>query len=170
MVEYNPDWGIGAPEPTEEQIAKWEAIKYVVSPLGDGLYLSGFPDDAVQARMRELDIEYMFSCTRAEPPAIPGVTTVRTPFDDNVNELPDLEVLTAPAEQISDLLDDGESVLIHCMYGLNRSALLAAHVLALRDPGVNGKDILMAIRNARTGALHNELFASAVAGLNNPAP
>ena len=170
MAEINPDWSIGAKEPTKRQIAKWEAIKYVVSPLGNGLYLSGFPDDSVQNRMKELDIGFMFSCTRAVPPGIPGVAIIRTPFDDNVNELPDLQQLQWSAETIADLVEDGEIVLIHCMYGLNRSALLAAHAMALLDPEMRGKDILTAIRSARPGALHNALFADAVTKLNKTSP
>jgi protein-tyrosine phosphatase len=116
--------------------------------------------------MRELDIEYMYSCTRAEPPAIPGVTTIRTPFDDNSGELPDLEMLVSAAALIVDLLDDGESVLVHCMYGLNRSSLLAAYAIAMRYPNMSGKEILALIRKSRPGALHNALFADAVSRLN----
>lgn len=162
----NPDWSIGSKEPSKRQITEWERVKSIVSRVGQGLYLSGFPDDAVISRMKELDIQVMFSCTRAEPPFLPGVAILRIPFDDNVGELPDMTRITFAAEAIVKLLNEGESVLVHCMYGLNRSALLAGYVLALRHPSMSGDDILRQIRMGRPGALHNALYAHTVQSLN----
>lgn len=164
--EVNPDWGIGYAEPSPEQIAKWEAIKYQVSPLGGGLYLSGFPDKPVQKKLKKLHIETIVSCTRAEPPHIHNVNIIRVPFDDHVGELPSAELMTSAAEDICKRLDNFEPVLIHCLYGLNRSALLAAHVMARRYPEFSGDFILRRIREQREGALHNPMFAEAVSKLN----
>lgn len=168
MAEYNPDWGIGAPEPTEEQIKQWEAIKYFVSPIGGGLYLTGFPDTPVQEQMRSLGIQVLVSCTLAEPDPIKGITVIRVPFEDNATQLPDQQKIDYAVDKICDLLDNREPVAIHCMYGLNRSALVAAHVMARRLPLLTGEQILQRIRNQRPGALHNALFANAVAELNQP--
>jgi hypothetical protein len=170
MAEIDPDWSIGAKEPSKRQIAKWEKIKSVVSPIGGGLYLSGFPDRDVQDKALDLGIQVMVSCTHAEPEIIPGMSMIRVPFDDNVNELPDQQQINYAVDKICELLDNWEPVLIHCMYGLNRSALVAAHVIAKRLPLMTGDQILAHLRDRRPGALHNALFASAVAELNQTSP
>lgn len=164
----NIDWGIGyQQEASQAQIDFWEDIKSRVSKIASNLYLSGFPDELVQREMKRLGIKTVISCTHAEPSIDSrDVLVIRVPFDDDARALPPDDYIAGIVNDANAAMNDGEPVLVHCLYGLNRSALIAAHVLADRDPSLSGSEILAMIRKARPGTLHNELFADAVRKLN----
>jgi protein-tyrosine phosphatase len=70
--------------------------------------------------------------------------------------LPSLSRLHTVARLGSDLLRQGERVLVHCEMGLNRSALLAGLILV--HGGASGEDALQRLQDRRPGALFNERF------------
>lgn len=71
--------------------------------------------------------------------------------------LPPLSRLHAVAQLGSDLLRQGERVLVHCEMGLNRSALLAG--LILGHGGASGEAALERLQVRRPGALFNLRFS-----------
>jgi protein-tyrosine phosphatase len=71
--------------------------------------------------------------------------------------LPPLSRLHAVAQLGSDLLRQGERVLVHCEMGLNRSALLAGLILV--HGGVSGEAALERLQVRRPGALFNLRFS-----------
>jgi hypothetical protein len=119
--------------------------------------------------MEELGIGAVISCTRRDPPPLKGKKVVRVPFDDNLTQLPESMYLIYGTNAAMDMISKGHKVLVHCAYGLNRSALLAAHILSRRYPDWSGEEIYRLIKARREGSLHNELFAEAVKSLNQRA-
>lgn len=71
--------------------------------------------------------------------------------------LPPLPRLHAVAQLGSDLLRQGERVLVHCEMGLNRSALLAGLILV--HGGASGEDAFERLQVRRPGALFNVRFS-----------
>lgn len=156
--EYSGVWE----EPTAATIEHWESIKKVVSPVTDGLYLSGFPYSDVQEQMRRLGITLLVSTTQRRPPDIAGVPVYRMPFTDDSAKKPSWD-LKMHGEWIAGHLTHSEAnVLVHCAYGLNRSALVAAYALKALTPSLDGKSILRLLREKRPGCLHNPLYADLV--------
>jgi hypothetical protein len=159
------DWSVGYNhKPSQEQIDKWEAIKSVVSEVYPHLYITGYPDDSVIQRMKELKIEFLISTTVTPPPSLLYLWVYRVPFMDNKDELPDEKCLADAVHTGTLALYSGRNVLIHCAYGLNRSSLIAAKIIHNLS-GMAGPDIVSLIRDKRPGALHNPLYAANVAGL-----
>lgn len=161
MAKHNPDWSIGyGGTPTKEQIALWETVKSKVSYIGGRLYISGYPDEDVQQQMRDFGIKQLISLTQVDPPAIDGVEITRYPMKDSVEV--DKEQVRAAAEHVGRLVFRDEKVLVHCAYGLNRSALVAAQHIAnvIGQPYFDweGPEIIRLIRAKRKGALHNPYF------------
>jgi protein-tyrosine phosphatase len=74
---------------------------------------------------------------------------------------PELDDLAA---WVTERLDQGKSVYVHCAAGLNRSGLVVARVLVAR--GMTGKDAIALLRNRRSPAvLCNEAFADHIRSL-----
>lgn len=161
----NRDWSVGySGAPTQEQIDHWESIKGTVSEVYPLLYISGYPDDGVIARMRELGVSYMISTTISPPPPLIHLWIYRVPFVDNATELPNDKHLIEAVHTGVIALMSGKPVLVHCAYGLNRSALIAARIIN-EFSGLGGKEILKIIRERRPGVLHNPIYAEYVANL-----
>ena len=172
MVEANLDIRtVGrTKEPSKRQIAKWDKIKPTISQVDWNLFLSGFPDEEMFDQLRIFGIRSVISCTLTPPPDLIGVGSIRyvlrVPFEDDVGNLPDKETMELAVIAALDKLEQDERVLIHCMYGLNRSALVAGTVMAARHPEMLGADIVKQIKERRSGALHNPLYSYAVSQLN----
>lgn len=73
-------------------------------------------------------------------------------------EMPDVPTLWQLARVITESIDAGKKVLVHCAAGMDRSGLMCAAVLMLREP-ITGKEAMQRIRECRPGALANETFA-----------
>jgi protein-tyrosine phosphatase len=71
--------------------------------------------------------------------------------------LPPLRRLHAVAQLGSDLLRQGERLLVHCEMGLNRSALLAGLILV--HGGTSGEAAFERLQIRRPGALFNRHFS-----------
>lgn len=170
MTDLTQDYTVGRKTPpTDEQIAFWESVKSVVSPITEEIYVSGFPDTKVIEQIRELGIGAVISCTRTDPPALPVSNVIRVPFDDDLSVMPHEAYLIYGTNAAMDMIGKGHKVLVHCAYGLNRSALLVGHILGRRYPDLTGTQIFDIIKANREGSLHNELFAEAVRSINQRA-
>jgi len=89
-------------------------------------------------------------------PTVPGrCLYVYFPILDE--ELPDLPKLEAVAGLGAHLVSTGHRVLSHCGMGFNRSALVAGRIL--HRLGMPGTQVVERLRERRTGALFNEVFA-----------
>jgi hypothetical protein len=75
-------------------------------------------------------------------------------FDEG---LPDLVRLHAVARLGATLIKEGQAVLSHCGAGFNRSALVAGMILV--ELGWRGIDAVQRLRDRRSGALFNDVFA-----------
>ncbi len=72
-------------------------------------------------------------------------------------ELPDMPKLEAVARLGASMVQSGHRVLSHCGMGFNRSALVAGMILHYL--GMSGEEIVRHLRQRRSGALFNEVFA-----------
>lgn len=73
----------------------------------------------------------------------------------------------ATARWVTQLLGDGQRVLVHCLAGRNRSCLVAA--LALRERyGVNGATAAYRVQEARPSALSNPVHLAWLRALPGP--
>jgi protein-tyrosine phosphatase len=153
----DPDWGHGYGEaPSDELIAFWERVKLIVSEIVPKVYVSGFPDIAVRKQMRKLGIQRVISLTHKEPPEL-GIPVERFPFTDSVTKY-DVTQVQKAVDRTIQAMQDGEILLVHCAYGLNRSPLVTA--LALHQfTNLSGPWVLNLIRSKRPGALHNPMYA-----------
>ena len=75
-------------------------------------------------------------------------------FDE---DLPPLAKLRGLGALGAGLVRGGHRVLSHCGMGFNRSALLAG--LILHELGMPGPEVVVRLRQRRTGALFNQTFA-----------
>jgi hypothetical protein len=78
-------------------------------------------------------------------------------------DLPPLGRLLAVARLCAQAVAAGDTVLVHCLMGLNRSALVAGMVL--RHFGLTGAEAVARLRERRPGALYNDVFAEFLMGL-----
>jgi protein-tyrosine phosphatase len=60
---------------------------------------------------------------------------------------------------VEERIANGGTVLVHCMAGRNRSALIAGLILVRNEPGWSGLDAWDHITQLRPNALHNPHFA-----------
>ncbi len=89
------------------------------------------------------------------PTAADAFLYVYLPIHDG--DLPNLDRLHAVARLGAGLVGTGHRVLSHCGMGLNRSALVAGLILMVQ--GMTGQQAIERLRERRTGALFNEVFA-----------
>jgi len=163
VQEVDLDWSVNGDEVTDEIIQAWESIKTKVTQLAPNLYISGFPENEVVPKLDELNIGLIISTTQRMPRSISNIPMIRLPLSDDFEELPDLDKLSDVAwKAYTDIQERGTNVLVHCLYGLNRSSLVAGFILHLLYPEWSGEEILMHIQDQRPGALHNRLFAEIV--------
>jgi protein-tyrosine phosphatase len=95
-------------------------------------------------------------------PSNPGqIIYIYYPIYDEA--LPNLSRLHAIAQLAANLCKKGESVLAHCLLGLNRSGLLIGVILTYL--GLSGEAALALLRERRPGALYNDNFANYLVSL-----
>lgn len=76
---------------------------------------------------------------------------MRLPFPDT--GVPSLELATTAVQAVLDAATRGQNVVIHCKGGLGRTGLIAA--CALVATGISAAEAMVAVRNARQGAIEN---------------
>jgi hypothetical protein len=140
-------------------------LEFNIIEIGDfgKLYISADREDWSIAK------EYMISVLidldgeldRGVPYLPDGIIYIYFPILDL--NLPNIERLNAVARLGADLCRQGQAVLIHCLLGLNRSALVLG--VTLTYLGFTGKEALEIIKEKRPGALFNEVFAQYLASL-----
>jgi protein-tyrosine phosphatase len=100
-----------------------------------------------------------------QPPAswLPGSHVLHVPLQDRDAPIPSSELRSAEAaaSTVASWLRAGDSVLVTCWSGRNRSALVAG--LALRELGVSGPETVRMLRDARGDhVLGNQWFVAAL--------
>jgi protein-tyrosine phosphatase len=100
------------------------------------------------------------------PTAADAFLYVYLPIHDG--DLPNIARLHAVARLGASLVASGHRVLSHCGMGLNRSALVAG--LILMTQGMTGPQVVAQLRQRRTGALFNEVFARYLLDLDSFQP
>jgi len=123
--------------------------------------MTGMPTGETLRFIHENNVKLVVSATHMDPPIAIGIPTLRVPFEDHYQKLPDMGLIQFAGDLAIKVLDEGKSVLVHCAYGLNRSALIVAYVLT-HSYGLSGKEAVALIRRERPGTLHNPVFAKYV--------
>ena len=130
-----------------------------IVPLDDAgrLFLSGAIEDwkPVHDRGITVVIDLDGDVDHGVPTAADAFLYVYLPIHDG--DLPNIDRLHAVARLGACLVANGHRVLSHCGMGLNRSALVAG--LILMTQGMTGPQVVEHLRQRRTGALFNEVFA-----------
>ncbi|MBI4722345.1 MAG: dual specificity protein phosphatase family protein [Candidatus Stahlbacteria bacterium] len=72
--------------------------------------------------------------------------------------LPDTNILWGIAGLGAKMIKNGYKVLVSCVGGFNRSALINACIIKTLHPDLRGAEIIELIRKARPGALSNPTF------------
>jgi protein-tyrosine phosphatase len=88
------------------------------------------------------------------------VEVIKVPYDDTYKDLPKSQWLKIKltASRLASLVKAGNSVLITCAMGWNRSGLITAMTLAELYPTIPGEKIVQQIQLRRPNALGNEAF------------
>ena len=124
------------------------------------LFISAAIDDWESVRTHDIDV--VIDLEGGLDNCIPTVPNhciyVYFPIDDDDQQLPSLIKLRAIARMAAGLISEGHRVLSHCGMGFNRSALMAG--LILIELGIPGPQAVAQLRERRSGALYNEMFAA----------
>lgn len=150
----------------QRKFDSWERSRRRINELLPGtLYIGGFPDDAgILAQLSEAGVSLLVSATRRTPKPIEHVEIVRIPFEDS-RHFPPRAVLKSVAVYAHDWVNSEKGpVMVHCAYGLNRSALISAFIMK-ELTGWDGEEIFAAIRKRRPGSLHNKVYRDIVRSL-----
>lgn len=97
-----------------------------------------------------------------EPPPAADQLVIRWGIPD-APALPDLSLATPLAGLCAVRMGLGERVLIHCVQGMNRSALLTGLTLRAWD-GSWGTALVARLQALRPGSLYNDTFRTYLAG------
>lgn len=108
-----------------------------VTHLAYRLWIGSAPgapfDHSIVGAPRHEDFDVIFFCADEWPPppgGIPGVKIRRCAFDDSARLTnADIQTAMAAAQQVARDLVKGRTVLVTCMMGRNRSALVSALAL-----------------------------------------
>jgi len=154
----------GRPEPSQADIARWEASRQTISQILPNLYMGGVPETYVDWVVQNR-IVYLVDCTQSGQSAVFDSVPYspirhRLPMRDG-DELPPEKKLRNAARAVASFVRAGEPVYVHCAFGLNRSGLVMAYVLN-ELLGWEGPRLLAAIRQRRPGSLFNPRFVQAV--------
>lgn len=112
----------------------------------------------------QLPFDVLVLCAREYQPSangFPGTRVVRVPFSDNYIHIPVSERETAARGA---RVRRGETVLVTCRQGRNRSGLVTA--CAMVDLGYSPREAIRMVRAARgPDALSNPYFVSLILGM-----
>lgn len=135
---------------------------YLANKILKGLYLGGAPPPGDGLAKNGVNVLVLTAAQNQDVDQYPGVLVICAPGDDDARPhrlkrfLGDWK--SAAAQVVSHVLA-GRTVLVTCMAGQNRSALITA--LAVRElTGWSGQRIVDHIRLNRAGALNNLTFAN----------
>jgi protein-tyrosine phosphatase len=135
----------------------------IIYELSRDLFVSTFPRPGDKAKLDELGVTALLCLVRRAPPAevTAGLWTWRhLPLPDG-NTVPD-DVDEAVKWVIEQVTND-ETVLVHCMSGRNRAALVAG-LATMTLEGWTGFEAYANIMALRPNALHNQVFADYLRG------
>ena len=143
---------------------RWAYPAYAGSEILPGLFQGGTEDDdvvhvAAQGHRFASDSAYDVVVTlyASAQPAPWGVEELRYGFMDSALEGPDIARVIRAARFAYQRWTDGDTVLIRCQAGMNRSGLVTALVLVMA--GLSPAQAVALIRERRSaGALFNDHF------------
>ena len=143
---------------------RWHQPAYAGSEILPGLFQGGTEDeDVVQVAAyghrfaHETPYDVIVTLYASAQPAPWGVEELRFGFMDSALEGPDIERVVRAARFAYQRWTAGDTVLIRCQAGMNRSGLVTALVLVMA--GLSPAQAVTLIRERRSsGALFNEHF------------
>jgi len=119
------------------------------------LFVSGVPKEKDVETLAKDGITAIVTMSKKkpEPVVLAGKKHFYFPIPDG-KTLPDFQ----PAiDKVEELLADGETVLVHCLQGRNRSMMVAATVMKDKLQ-LSGEEAFQRVRAIRSSCLHNILF------------
>ena len=140
--------------------------------LPNQLYQSGVPEDEADWQpIHERHIDVVVDLYGTLDPGVPttpnSILYAFWPIED-VPQLPDMTIMDALTDLAVRLIRTGHRVLVHCHKGKSRSGLFNA-LVAMKILHIDGKAAVELVRQARPGALGNQVFAEYLEQLPVPA-
>ena len=128
------------------------------------LYVSGVIDDWNSVREHEIDtiVDLDGDIDHGVPEDPNRILYVYFPMRDET-ALPNQEKLHALSTMVARLVETDHRVLVHCMWGLNRSCLVAGTVLT--HLGMEGARAVEHLQQINSSALYNPVFETFLRGL-----
>jgi len=136
-------------------------MSYTANKIIDGLYQGGFPPGGDGLYKAGINVLVLCAKEHQDASFYEGVQVILAPGDDDRRPHRLARFIDGWKEagrQTAAHVKAGNTVLVTCMQGLNRSGLVVA--LALRElTGWSGQRIVDHIQQHREGALFNDTFA-----------
>lgn len=129
-----------------------------------GINISGMPKVSDLPKLAELDLIITLSKKHLPLLIADAIDHRYAPIKDGRLDDSNLEAVGYAVALTVERVKEGEDVLIHCLAGRNRSALVAALAFRALD-GVTGQAAYEHIMGVRPNALHNPHFAAYLKGL-----
>lgn len=150
-------------EELDSQTDLWHTPPYAATEILPGLFQGGTEDDDVVYRGRteryanEVPYDVIVTLYATAQPAPWGVEEFRYGFGDSDLQSGDLKRVLRAAQLAYRRWAAGDSVLVRCQAGMNRSGLVMA--LVLMQAGLGASQAIGLIRTRRSpGALFNRSF------------
>lgn len=134
----------------------------IFSQIEDNLWMGGCPVSGIRLDQYFDVILNLYCC---EPYRVDREKVLyrEAPLDD-WREIPPLDTIVGLAEWVSDRLNEGKRVLVHCQAGLNRSGLITAFTLMMR--GRSAEEAIKLLRQKRCElVLCNQEFEKFLMGI-----
>lgn len=127
--------------------------------IGENLYVSAWPDPEGVPHAQEFGITRILCLSKKDTP--PEYHEAGMPRE--YRHIPDgkvlpVEELRVIVSRILELLESGETVLVHCLQGRNRS-MIAALLAERKRQGWTGEETYQHGQAVRPACLHNPVFA-----------
>jgi protein-tyrosine phosphatase len=121
------------------------------------LFVSGVIDDWTPIREGQIDtiVDLDGDVDKGVPEEPNRILYVYFPIGDETT-LPNLDKLHALSTMVARLVETDHRVLVHCLWGLNRSCLVAGTVLT--HLGMDGRQALEHLQQLNSAALYNPVF------------
>jgi protein-tyrosine phosphatase len=139
--------------------------------LENQLYQSGAPEDAadwqpIHERGIDVIVDLYGTLDLGVPTTPNSILYIFWPIED-IAKLPDMTIMDAFVDLAVRYMRDGHRVLVHCHKGKSRSGLFNA-LVAMKVLHIDGAAAVDFVRQRRTGALGNQVFAGYLEQLPTP--
>jgi len=106
--------------------------EFTISEITEYLYISAFPQPEHRELIRELGVKLILSMYLRKPDKVfgePPFKLLWTPVVDSPITPVPLRIFRRGVEAALPVIDNGDKVLVHCRWGVHRSAAMACCVL-----------------------------------------